>query len=99
MSEEVALVERAAARRPAASERGGLVLPRVIADAGSAAMGKSLEFFAARIANRRTRAAYRRGAGQFLAWCEARVSFGLSIARFCSSESAMTVASSVLPPT
>ena len=32
----------------------------------------ALEFFAARIANRRTRAAYGRAVGQFLAWCEVR---------------------------
>ena len=31
-----------------------------------------LEFFAGRIANARTRAAYGRAVGQFLAWCEAR---------------------------
>ena len=37
-----------------------------------AAVGKFLEFFAARIANRRTRAAYGRAVGQFLVWCEAR---------------------------
>ena len=35
-------------------------------------MGKFVEFFAGRIANERTRAAYARAAGQFLAWCEAR---------------------------
>ena len=37
-----------------------------------AAVERFLEFFAARIANRRTRAAYGRAVGQFLAWCEAR---------------------------
>ena len=31
-----------------------------------------LEFFAGRIANARTPAAYGRAVGQFLAWCEAR---------------------------
>ena len=31
-----------------------------------------LEFFAGRIANARTRAAYGRAVGQFLTWCEAR---------------------------
>ena len=36
------------------------------------AVEKFLEFFAARIANRRTRAAYGRAVGQFLAWCAAR---------------------------
>ena len=39
--------------------------------------GGFLEFFAARIANRRTPAAYGRAVGQFLAWCEAR---GLALA-------------------
>ena len=72
MSEEVALVEQVDVASPAAAERGGLVLPRLVVDAGPAAVGKFLEFFAARIANRRTRAAYGRAVGQFLAWCEAR---------------------------
>ena len=48
------------------------MLPRLIVDAGPASVEKFLEFFAARIANRRTRAAYGRAVGQFLAWCEAR---------------------------
>ena len=72
MSEEVALVGPVDALRPAGAVRRGLVLPRLIVDAGPAAVGKFLEFFAARIANRRTRAAYGRAVGQFLAWCEAR---------------------------
>ena len=50
MNEEVALVERADIARPAVAARGGLVLPRLIVDAGPAAVGKFLEFFAARIA-------------------------------------------------
>ena len=50
----------------------GLALPRVIVDAGPVATGKFVEFFAGRIANARTRAAYARAAGQFLGWCEAR---------------------------
>ena len=41
-------------------------------EAGPAAVARFLEFFAARIANARTRAAYGRAVGQFLAWCEAR---------------------------
>ena len=49
-----------------------LALPRVIVEAGPVAVGKFVEFFAGRIANERTRAAYARAAGQFLAWCEAR---------------------------
>ena len=76
MSEEVALVEQADVSSPAADGGGELVLPRLVVDAGPAAVGKFLEFFAARIANRRTRAAYGRAVGQFLAWCEAR---GLSL--------------------
>ncbi len=35
-------------------------------------MGRFLEFFAGRIANARTREAYGRAVGRFLAWCEAR---------------------------
>ena len=54
-----------------------LALPRLIVDAGPVAVARFLEFFAARIANRRTRAAYGRAVGQFLAWCEAR---GLALA-------------------
>ena len=62
MSEEVvALVERADVAHLAAAPRGELVLPRLIVDAGPAAVGKFLEFFAARIANRRTRAGRCRG--------------------------------------
>ena len=54
-----------------------LALPWLIVDAGPVAVARFLEFFAARIANRRTRAAYGRAVGQFLAWCEAR---GLALA-------------------
>ena len=59
----------------AAAER--LALPWLIVDAGPVAVARFLEFFAARIANRRTRAAYGRAVGQFLAWCAAR---GLALA-------------------
>ena len=44
----------------------------VIVDAGPAAVERFLEFFSAAIANGRTRAAYERAAGQFLAWCASR---------------------------
>ena len=44
----------------------------MIVDAVAGGRRAFLEFFAARIANRRTRAAYGRAVGQFLAWCEAR---------------------------
>ena len=73
MSEEVALVvEPAAVARTSPAQRAELALPRLIVDAGPAAVARFLEFFAARIANRRTRAAYGRAVGQFLAWCQAR---------------------------
>ena len=49
-----------------------VALPAVIVDAGPAAVERFLEFFAAAIANGRTRAAYGRAAGQFLAWCSSR---------------------------
>ena len=38
---------------------------------GAAGLFIRLEFFAGRIANARTRAAYGRAVGQFLGWCEA----------------------------
>ena len=73
MSEDMVLVEPSDALRP--STRGGWRAARVAAaDRRRGARGggqKFLEFFAARIANRRTRAAYGRAVGQFLAWCEA----------------------------
>ena len=71
MSEDLVLVEPTIVAHPARAQRAELALPQVIVDAGPAAVGKFLEFFAARIANRRTRAAYGRAVGQFLAWCEA----------------------------
>ena len=71
--------------RPEITRPGGaVVLPAVIVDAGPAAVERFLEFFAARIANARTRAAYGRAVGQFLAWCEARglgLDGGLAAAR------------------
>ena len=73
MSEDLVLVAPSDARRPARAAAGErLVLPWLIVDAGPVAVARFLEFFAARIANRRTRAAYGRAVGQFLAWCAAR---------------------------
>ena len=66
-------VEPPDALRPArAASTARFVVPPLIVDAGPAAVEKVLEFFAARIANRRTREAYGRAVGQFLAWCAAR---------------------------
>ena len=65
----VAAVDRPEIARPGAA---AVALPEVIVDAGPAAVERFLEFFAAAIANDRTRAAYGRAAGRFLAWCGAR---------------------------
>ena len=67
-----ALVPAAAAPAIATGGAGEIVLPQVIVDAGPQATARFLEFFAGRIANARTRAAYGRAVGQFLGWCEAR---------------------------
>ena len=73
MSDDVAAtIEPVESGPTALARRGEVALPGLIVDAGPAAVGKFLEFFAARIANRRTRAAYGRAVGQFLAWCEIR---------------------------
>ena len=63
----------------AGTDRGaaGLTLPQVIVNGNWMRWRGSLEFFAGRIVNERTRAAYGRAAGQFLARCEAR---GLGLA-------------------
>ena len=62
-----------AAAEPVIATSGGveIVLPQVIVDAGPAAVARFLEFFAGRIANARTRAAYGRAVGKFLGWCVA----------------------------
>ena len=72
MNDDVVRVELTDSARTARAQRAELVLPRLIVDAGPVAVARFLEFFAARIANRRTRAAYGRAVGQFLAWCAAR---------------------------
>ena len=60
---------RVAIERPGSA---GVALPAVIVDAGPAAVERFLEYFAAAVANGRTRAAYGRAVGQFLAWCSSR---------------------------
>ena len=65
----VPVVDRREIARPGAA---AVALPEVIVDAGPAAVERFLEFFAAAIANDRTRAAYGQAAGRFLAWCGAR---------------------------
>ena len=58
-----ALVPAAAEPAIAPSGAGEIVLPQVIVDAGPSAVARFLEFFAGRIANARTRAAYGRPSG------------------------------------
>src|SRR5271157_2347672 len=57
------------ALRPAVD---ALSVPAIIADLGENASRRFLEFFAANIRNRNTRAAYAQAVAQFLRWCEAR---------------------------
>ncbi|WP_239002982.1 tyrosine-type recombinase/integrase [Rhodovastum atsumiense] len=45
-------------------------MPAIIADAGDRAARRFLEFFAATIRNRNTRAAYLHAANRFFAWCD-----------------------------
>ena len=71
MSEALVRVP-AVERREIARSGAAVALPEVIVDAGPAAVERFLEFFAAAIANDRTRAAYGQAAGQFLGWCGAR---------------------------
>ncbi len=49
-----------------------IALPALTVDAGPLAVERFLEYFAAAIANGRTRAAYGQAVGQFLAWCGER---------------------------
>ena len=73
MNEDVVRVEPPDAHRPAGAASAELLaLARLTVEAGPATVARFLEFYAARIANQPTRAAYGRAVGQFLAWCEAR---------------------------
>jgi hypothetical protein len=49
-----------------------VLVPAVIADAGSQAKQRFFEFFTATIRNRNTRRAYARSVGRFFAWCNDR---------------------------
>jgi hypothetical protein len=57
-------------RTLAVATRDGIVVPRVIADAGDQAARRFLEFFAATIRNENTRLAYYRAVCDFFAWCD-----------------------------
>src|SRR5277367_1613885 len=49
---------------------GSFPVPAIIADAGEKASEHFLEFFAATIRNKNTRAAYMQAVGKFCGWCE-----------------------------
>jgi integrase/recombinase XerD len=51
---------------------GPAQLPKLITRAGDDAVQRFVEFFAATIRNRNTRAAYAQAVGQFCSWCERR---------------------------
>ena len=51
---------------------GSAQLPKLIIQSGERASRRFVEFFAATIRNRNTRAAYAQGVRQFCAWCEKR---------------------------
>jgi hypothetical protein len=51
---------------------GGFPVPAIIADGGDKASEHLLEFFAATIRNKNTRAAYVQAVAQFCRWCEDR---------------------------
>ncbi len=81
----------AAAEPAVVTDRGAaVVLPALIVDAGPAAVERFLEFFAGRIANPRTRAAYGRAVGQFLASPSSRITIDGSRGMY-SSENTITV--------
>ena len=48
----------------------GIVVPRLVADAGDQAARRFLEFFAATIRNKNTRMAYHHAVVRFFAWCD-----------------------------
>src|SRR4051812_22035339 len=52
------------------SSAARIEVPAIIADAGTQATKRFLEFFAATIRNKNTRMAYYRAAVRFFAWCD-----------------------------
>jgi hypothetical protein len=58
------------APRTSATVAASIVVPAIVADAGDQAARRFLEFLAATIRNRNTRAAYLHAIGRFFAWCE-----------------------------
>jgi len=56
--------------RAVAAAAAAIVVPGIVADAGEHATRRFLEFFAATIRNKNTRAAYQHAVGRFFAWCD-----------------------------
>jgi site-specific recombinase XerD len=69
-SESKALVPAESGTVKSVAGRGGMVVPRVIADAGEQAARRFLEFFAATIRNKNTRQAYYHATVRFFAWVD-----------------------------
>jgi hypothetical protein len=65
---------------------GTFPVPAIIAGAGAKASEHFLEFFAATIRNKNTRAAYVQAAAQFFAWCEQyQLQLSVAISRLTKS--------------
>jgi site-specific recombinase XerD len=69
-NESKALVPAESGPLKTGAGRAGMLVPRVIADAGAQASRRFLEFFAATIRNKNTRAAYYHAVTRFFAWCD-----------------------------
>jgi site-specific recombinase XerD len=67
MSQAVVVIE---SRSLVIASCDGVVVPRIVADAGDRAARRFLEFFAATIRNKNTRMAYYRACCRFFAWCD-----------------------------
>jgi site-specific recombinase XerC len=68
--ESRALVPAEPRPRRTVAGHAGVVVPRVIAEAGDQAARRFLEFFAATIRNKNTRQAYYHAVTRFFAWCD-----------------------------
>jgi site-specific recombinase XerD len=69
-SHELTVIEPAKALRISRAIAAEIIVPAIIADAGDRAARRFLEFFAATIRNKNTRAAYLHAVSRFFAWCE-----------------------------
>ncbi len=69
-SESQALVPAESRPLKTVAGRAGMLVPRVIAEAGDQAARRFLEFFAATIRNKNTRMAYYHAVARFFAWVD-----------------------------